>query len=60
MPSLDPNALVEEKELEEELAQNDLYKSINGKIGDFEDEYKNVLDYVDKINDDHSRDVTEP
>ena len=35
----------------EELAQNDLYKSINGKIGDFEDEYKNVLDYVDKIND---------
>lgn len=35
----------------EELAQNDLYKSINGKIGNFEDEYKNVLDYVDKIND---------
>lgn len=35
----------------EELAQNDLYKSINSKIGDFEDEYKNVLDYVDKIND---------
>lgn len=35
----------------EELAQNDLYKSINGKIGDFEDEYKNVLDYVDKTND---------
>lgn len=35
----------------EELAQNDLYKSINGKIGDFKDEYKNVLDYVDKIND---------
>lgn len=35
----------------EELAQNDLYKSINGKIGDFEDEYKNVLDYVNKIND---------
>lgn len=35
----------------EELAQNDLYKSINGKIGDFEDEYENVLDYVDKIND---------
>lgn len=35
----------------EELAQNDLYKSINGKIGDFEDEYKDVLDYVDKIND---------
>lgn len=35
----------------EELAQNDLYKSINSKIGDFEDEYENVLDYVDKIND---------
>lgn len=35
----------------EELAQNDLYKSINGKIGNFKDEYKNVLDYVDKIND---------
>lgn len=35
----------------EELAQNDLYKSINGKIGNFKDEHKNVLDYVDKIND---------
>ncbi len=35
----------------EELAQNDLYKSINSKIGDFEDEYTDVLDYVDKIND---------
>ncbi len=34
----------------EELAQNDLYKSINNKINDFEDEYKNVLDYINKIN----------
>lgn len=35
----------------EELAQNDLYKSINGKIGNLKNEYEDVLSYINQIND---------
>lgn len=34
-----------------ELVQSDLYKSINDKINSFENEYKDTLDYINKIND---------
>lgn len=35
----------------EELAESDLYNSINDKVNSFKEQYENVLDYVNQMND---------